>query len=52
MPDGFDPLVAASDPVRTTRIMSELAAAVTRTVDAMPTHEAFLRSVVDSGAPA
>ncbi|MCA0356013.1 MAG: tryptophan 7-halogenase [Proteobacteria bacterium] len=52
LPDGFDPLVAASDPVRTTRIMADLAAAVTRTVDAMPTHEAFLRSVVDSGAPA
>jgi tryptophan halogenase len=52
VPDGFDPLVAASDPARTAKIMADLAGAVARTVEAMPTHEAFLRAVIDTGAPA
>ncbi|MDR7232364.1 tryptophan halogenase [Caulobacter sp. BE264] len=52
LPDGHDPLVAASDPARTTQIMSDLAAAVTRTVDAMPTHESFLRAMAQARATA
>ena len=52
MPTGHDPLVAASDPARTAKIMADLAAAVTRTVDAMPTHESFLRTMAQTRSPA
>ena len=52
MPDGHDPLVAASDPARTAKIMADLSSAVTRTVDAMPTHAAFLRAMAEMRAPA
>ena len=52
MPTGHDTLVAASDPARTAKIMGDLAAAVARTADAMPTHAAFLNGMAEMRAPA
>jgi tryptophan halogenase len=48
IPDGYDPLVAAVDPAESARVLAELKAAVARTVEAMPAHEAFLRSFADA----
>ena len=52
MPDGHDPLVEALDPAQAARTLAELKAAVARTVEAMPAHEAFLRSFADARSPA
>jgi tryptophan halogenase len=52
MPAGHDPLVEAVDPAQAARVMTELKAAVARTVEAMPEHETFLRSVADARASA
>jgi tryptophan halogenase len=48
VPVGHDPLVAAVDPAESARVLAELRAAVARTVEAMPAHQAFLRAFADA----
>jgi tryptophan halogenase len=48
LPVGHDPLVAAVDPAESARVLAELRAAVARTVEAMPAHQAFLRAFADA----
>ena len=50
MPQAWNPLVEAIDPAESARILAELKVAVARTVEAMPAHESFLRSVADARA--
>ncbi|PHY22633.1 tryptophan halogenase family protein [Caulobacter sp. BP25] len=52
IPSGLDPLVEAVPTVDSARVMAELKAAVARAVQAMPSHEAFLRSLVGPRVPA
>ncbi|WP_289781880.1 tryptophan halogenase family protein [Caulobacter sp. RL271] len=46
MPGGYDPLVEAIDPARSAQALAEAKAAVSRTVQAMPAHEDFLRAFI------
>ena len=47
-PDGYDPMVEAIPAAESARVLAALKAAVARTVEAMPRHEAYLRSVADA----
>ena len=50
VPDGWDPMVEAIDPAESARVLAGLKTAVARTVEAMPAHEAYLRTVADARA--
>ncbi len=52
LPDGFDPVVEAIDPTESAQRLSTLRQAIARAVEAMPTHEAWLRGAMGAGASA
>ncbi|MDI1363739.1 MAG: tryptophan 7-halogenase [bacterium] len=52
LPQGLDPMTDAIDPARATQALAELKAAVRRTAESMPDHQAFIRAHCDARAVA
>ncbi|PTS91826.1 tryptophan 7-halogenase, partial [Caulobacter sp. HMWF009] len=48
MPQGYDPMTDAIDPKDSARLLGELQAAVARTAQAMPSHEAYIARFCDA----